>query len=235
MIINDGLEPCETALNLKGIALCTIVRSDDKLDFNGKLKIYKKLVKFNKTEYAKYRLKPGPIAANSELTSIIALYHKIDPIQMVDRFESMLANEVIDYQMGDNKSTIVALFSTFDRAILLRYVIGFKLNEFDLTGNDGLYVVVGKGKHSNKGGINNNYSIKQFVIDQLEKFNPPIMCKETTNNGMLFIPKDELFPYLNTNNENDNDAIYKLRNPSNDWYVDDPRQPVISLVSHIQS
>ena len=222
-LIKDELKPSLTTVHLKGVALLHIIRNDETMGFDDKLKIYKKLKSHNKKEYIKYGLQPTPFAASFELTAAIALYHNVRPQKIMAIFEKlMLREDGIGYKIeGRNSSIDFHHFEHLAVQFMLRYVIGYKLDELDFNENNDLAIIVGKGKHSQKGGIEQSYSIKQFVIDELKKFDPPILPRiDHSNKGRIFISRDQLIPYLSTNT---NYAVDKLTKPSDDWYLHDPR------------
>merc|ERR1712032_696172 len=82
-----GMAPTPTILDLKGVALSRMIRNDTQLSFGRKLKIFRKLVKHNKTAYDGGETVN---AASAELTAAISLYHKVDPMEAVRILEQQM-------------------------------------------------------------------------------------------------------------------------------------------------
>ena len=207
------------------MALCHIIKDDGKLDFEEKLKYIKNWSSVLKLG-PEFGVKTG-ISASTLLFACISLYHNVDPMKIVQMFEEYQSGDdnVLNYRVSgdDCKFTIdVHCFNHLQVQFLLRYIIGFQLHEFDLDERNGLDLIVGKSKHGIK-GLDTKYSLKDFVMDDLLKYDPPIKCELHSNSGLLFIPKDQLLPYLS---DDANYAKLKLTVPSNDWYLTDPRVEV---------
>ena len=219
--LNDQLTPSAVTLRLKGVALCHIIKDDDKLEFQEKVKVYKRLLKHFTKTYPKYGQQESPITASIVLTASIALFHNVDPRRIVDIFEQYESKYHLSYRKTDDDCIIdLHCFHHLQVQFLLRYIVGYKLNKFDLNERNGLDVIVGKSKHGIKAGLDGKYSLKDFVKDELMKYEPPIKCEQHSNPGLLFIPKHQLLPYIG---DDDNYAKSKLSIPSDDWYLSDPR------------
>ena len=225
-IKKNKIKPSKAAINRKGIAMQQLLRESKDLEFKKKFKLYCNLIRHNNTEYSKYGYTPDEIAASIHLSACISLYHNEDPTKIVEIFEqyqSLNKENNFKYIKQNNGYNMIDLhdFQYLTAQFLLRYIIGYKLNEFDLFEKNDLYIIVGKGKHNNSAGITYKYGLKEFVKDELSTFDPPIKCEAHRSNlGVLVIPKEQLLPYLNNNT---NYATEKLTNPSNDWYFDDQR------------
>ena len=133
---------------------------------------------------------PIEMAANLRLTSCIILYHNVEPLKIVQLFEEFIANGVVKYITDSNEIQLHRLCESLIQFVL-RYFIGFRLKEFDVDNGDGLYLITGKeGKRKNKIiAKDTNQSIKQFVEQELLKFEPAIKNIDPANDGRLIIQK----------------------------------------------
>eukprot|EP01084_Bolivina_argentea_P101103 181330_1 len=224
--IDQGLKPNRAMLKLKCIAHANIIKDDEDIrdNFAVKLKEYNELLQIVDANCKMERNVIDPQLFTIQLFAAIALYHDVNPMEIVKIFEQMVENNNIGYTSRNKQQFAIDLhlFLPLHAQFILRYLIGFKLKEiFYLSKSHKVIMITGKGKHA-EGTSNEQYSLQTFVQQELLRYNPPIKAiPSVTNTGQLEIEKSELLPYLH---DETNFAKNKLLQPSTDWYWDDPRK-----------
>eukprot|EP01084_Bolivina_argentea_P204135 348563_1 len=217
--INDmDIKGKEPMLELKCIALCYIMKDDQNIwnNLEKKKSLYDEiLMTMDRLMQYGHKANFSFYHAKTLLFAAIVMYSDNNPMEIVTMFEDLVNGGYIMYEQSENEIDLYR-FELIQVQFILRYVIGnIKDNNKDLLFN------VGMSKH-NFSDTNNMLKLKQFVIKELLTYEPPIRCKKEKNNeGRLCVNKEELASYVNDEN---NYAMRKLINPSNDWYWDDPTQ-----------
>lgn len=220
------LYPNNTMYQFQCIALSNIIQFEhNKLTFNQKFEIYKEL----KTVINQHRLWKHPNIVSSLLSSIIILYHNKNPQLIVKIFELFVKKQLLGYYGYSNETQNVGEilidlhgFQFIEIQFILLYIFGYKLQEWNVDDIYYLKLIVGKRSHS----LNATKGLKEFVIEQLSTYNPPILCdKDERNEGVLLIHKDQLLHYVRNKM---NFARHKLTIPSNNWYFGDDRSSLLS-------
>eukprot|EP01084_Bolivina_argentea_P254148 427176_1 len=213
---NKMNKPDQTLLYRKCVALSTLI-ADGSMSLDKRHKLFKQLQKTMYIESKQLCFQPDAKYFLLELEGAIFLYRDQNPMKIVEIFESLLNRKLIGYQKryGENIDIELHMFQKWHAQFILRYLFGLKITEImNILNQNKLFIVVGKGKHA-KGKTNQSGQMKQFVINELKSWNPPIHCQEhKINAGLIWIDKDELIPYLNDHN---NYAKQKLSVGSDDW------------------
>eukprot|EP01083_Nonionella_stella_P074228 201281_1 len=200
------IERMEPMLELKCVALAHLMKEDssNKLNLYGQIEgIMNELLQRNNPNYRFFH-------AKTLLYAAIIMFHDRDPQRMIQIFEDMVRKGYIGYLANDNVIDL-HLFELLQVQFILRYIIA----NITHTHRD-LILIVGTGKHN--AYSNNKESVKQFVMNELLTFAPPLQCTITPHNkGQLRIDKTQLIPYMNDPN---NYAKQKLMSTSSeDWYI----------------
>lgn len=182
-------------LNIKCKALHKMIENE--CDKNEQFKLYSDLKYIIFYQFDEYKLSVRSIRCLLE--SAICLFDKKNPIKIVQIFESLVNENRIKYLKYYQDLDIFAIdlhdFGPVSAKFVLSYCIQYKLKEL-IKDKDTLIIIVGKGLHT-QGKKNKHCMMREFVINELLTYTPPINCKQDTNNkGRLFIQKNELLPYL---------------------------------------
>eukprot|EP01083_Nonionella_stella_P146595 461284_1 len=232
--IGDGHKPTLPMMMLKCVNLQFRIKCDDGISFGEKEKLYLEIEDVIHCQLEQYGLAKDQYITVTQLSAAVLLYRQTNPMKLVQIFESMLQQNHIGYEQYDakNKNTLIDLhcFNKWNAQFILRYVFGFKLKDILKTGDEKLYIICGKGKHT-EGDGNNHGRLQQFIQDELSQWKPSIASRQDeTNKGRLVIDRSELTAYLE---EDINCAKEKLMNLSSEWYNDDPgKQSSEDSVTH---
>ena len=176
-----GMEPL---LELKCKALCDVMKNDENIrnDKGKKLEIYRDIEYIMKGLMEK-RSTFSLNHAKTLLTASILMYYDNDPGEMIKVFERLVNDGFIGYKFQEHEHVIALhFFDLLQIRFVLRYVIG-NIKDIDR----GLVLIVEAG----------GQSVKDFVIEELLKYRPPIHCKEDPNNsGLLLVSRQELRKYF---------------------------------------
>merc|ERR1712228_719014 len=143
------------------------------------------------------------------------------PMKINDVFCSLVNKKLIGYKKYDDELGAfildLHLFQLWEAQFIIRYLIGFEWKQLlEMMIDDKLWIITGKGNHSNTKG-----KLKDFVIHELNCWDPPIECNmNSSNHGRIYIRKRNLLSYLNDSNH----AKSKLIQPSSDWHLKSPKK-----------
>eukprot|EP01084_Bolivina_argentea_P029353 54475_1 len=222
--MEKGGHPSVTSIYLKCVAFCHIMAFDDHVRNNWKLKehYFKLLRRTISAGLDNYQTVTTRVFFSLELKGAILLYYNKNPTKIVDVFESLVVKKKMEYCRYDGLTQTMAIdLHDFDFDVaqfLLRYCIGYKLNDIKLMSNsDHLVLIVGKSKHNAR----NKLTMRQFVQDELLKYDPPISCKTHVKDfGTFVVDYSSLAEYLNNDM---NYAKRKLIEIHDEWFLDDLR------------
>eukprot|EP01084_Bolivina_argentea_P014932 27931_1 len=210
--ISNGNEPTVSMMYLKCVALSlTLIHSEFiQYEFETKYELYTEIVNTIWQQMKQYQMKIDPLFIRCQLSAAIGLYHNVNPAQIVDIFHSLLKTGYIGYKGKKGMEIDLHLCQLLDAQFILRYVIGYKLNELLKTQRN-LHLVVGSGKHGSG-------TLRGFVITELLSYDPPIAAKpHEWDKAVLVVSLKDLQSYLKNKS---NIARLRLNIPSNDWFLD---------------
>ena len=217
--ISSGKTPTKPMLYMKCVALCHSIRISDG-DFVERHKLYQQLLHTIKVEVAQYDMTANDLMKAMELDGAIYLYRYQDPMEIVKVFRRMVEDDLIEYKRYDAEfeSDVIDLhtFQPWQAQFIIRYLIGFECGNTmeTLLKDDKVCFIVGIGIHT-KGNANRKGKLREFVINELKSWDAPISCQiEKSDQGRIYIHKNDLLPYLQENNH----AKIRLTEPSMDWY-----------------
>ena len=215
--LNDENQPTLPLMHLKCCALVRLIAETD--SFAEKCDNYKKLQHTLYKELEQFKLKMDDLIVMTQLCGAINCYCHNDPWKIVEICDELCDKGLVGYTKYEAslKKYVIDLHlcQLSEAQFLMRYIVATQLKRMLTFSNDGLWVVVGKGKHT-PGERKNKFRLRQFIIDELLSWDPPIKCSIHKTKGMLFIDKEYLLPYT----QNDmNYAREKLTIGSDDWYV----------------
>eukprot|EP01083_Nonionella_stella_P021663 60024_1 len=212
-----------TLITLKCLALYALLTHDERVmnNFETKQTIYSQLVQTIYEDINGYKLQMNSYIISIQLSAAIALYHDVNPMKIVELFETLVNDRWIGYMKG-NTAIDLHLFTKTQAQFVLRYLIGFKLKDImAVTKNRQIIIITGKGKGT-EGDGNLQHSLKRFIEDELLTYQPTINCMSSNkenDSGILIVKKSTLLLHLQID---PNYAKQKLLTPSKDWYWDDP-------------
>ena len=184
-------------LNIKCRALHKMIESES--DETEKYKLYADLEKTIFCEFDEYNVTVRATNIRSLLESAICLFGNKEPLRVVQLFESLVSENRIEYMKycEDLSAFVIDLheFGCVSAKFVLSYCIKYKLKQL-MDGKDALVVVCGQGLHS-EGSTNKQGVMREFVMNDLLTYKPPIHCTlDVHNKGRLIIHRNELLSQL---------------------------------------
>ena len=218
--IDNGGVPDLFMMHLKCKAICNILKDDiveNEYSFEQKHAFYKEIEDTIYRQLQSYNIKMTQILVGTQLSAAIFLYRQTEPMKAVEIVKDLSAKKLISFKFYDEETKQIMIdlhsFDPMETQFILLYVIAFEVHQL-LVKRDSLVIIVGVGKHSHE---DTSGQMKQFVVEQLQKYEPAIKCRDhPTNAGRIVIEKKNLLPYLN--DKCMNYAKRKLTNATSDWY-----------------
>eukprot|EP01084_Bolivina_argentea_P234784 395247_1 len=213
--VSNGLKwkPSPAQLFYKCVALCMMISKEN--NFEKKMELYLQIEEIVKYEFDKQNVKKSLIG-RVIFEAAIFVYYDSDPMKIIDIFEEFVEKKLIGYMHKNCKSNewMIDLhcFVPLQAQFILRYILGFKIQEFEL---DNVSVMTGIGKHASS--KKESGKLQKFVMSELMSYNPPIKCTvDHRNKGVLLLDSEDLRYYK----KNEMNCIrYKIMYPSGDWFV----------------
>ena len=206
-------KPSSAQLFYKSVALCLLLKNEK--NYKIQKELYAQIESVVFSEFERYGLTKNALIGKVLFEAAIYLHHNVDPLQIVSVFESLLQQKLIGFMHKNGIDIDLHCFVPLQAQFILRYVFGLKINEL-LIGEE-VCIITGIGKHASS--EENKGKLREFVVNELLSYEPPIRCTVHKNNpGRLLLNNSDVRHYRKNKQ---NYCWQKINNPSNDWKLDE--------------